>query len=177
MCENHRQDRLDKPLHTELPEGHTLSRRDFMKVGIGALGALAVLELGGVSLMFLQSRSQEGEFGDTITAGPVDNFPAGSVTEFTDGRFFLLRAPDGGFLALHNRCPHLGCTVTWEPHLDRFLCPCHASTFDFYGNFDNPPVPRPLDAFSVRIQDGVVLVDTFELRRRENFAPEQLTYA
>jgi Rieske Fe-S protein len=98
------------------------------------------------------------------------------VTEFTDACFFLIRADDGGFLAVHSRCPHLGCTVTWEPEMDKFLCPCHASTFDFYGNFDNPPVPRPLDVFEIEIEEGVVRVDTAQPKRREQFTPEQLTY-
>ncbi len=163
-------------LHAEQPASG-FSRRDFIKVGVGALGALAVLEAGAVGLFFVRSRSMNVDYGSVITAGPVDSFPPNSVTEFPEARFFLVRAPDGGFLAVHNRCPHLGCTVTWEPDLNRFLCPCHASTFDFYGNFDNPPVPRPLDMYAVQIVDGTVRVDTAQLYRRERFEPDQLTYA
>ena len=155
----------------------SLSRRNFLKLGIGALGALAVSEVAIGSYIFLQSQSRGGSYGGVITAGEASEFPLGSVTEFVDGCFFLIRAPEGGFLALHTRCPHLGCTVTWEPEMDKFLCPCHASTFDFYGNFDNPPVPRPLDVFEIEIEDGVVRVDTAQPKRREQFAPDQLTYA
>ena len=39
------------------------SRRDFLKLGIGTLSALAVLEVGGASLFFMQPRSLDGEFG------------------------------------------------------------------------------------------------------------------
>ena len=37
---------------------------------------------------------------------------------------------DGGFLALHRQCTHLGCTVPWVPARQAFVCPCHASAFD-----------------------------------------------
>jgi nitrite reductase/ring-hydroxylating ferredoxin subunit len=157
--------------------GAHLSRRSFLKLGVGALGALAVLEFGTAGIMFLRARSLEGKFGGRITAGPAEDFLPGSVTEFAAARFFLIRAPDGGFLAVHNRCPHLGCTVSWEAEHEHFLCPCHASTFDFYGNFDSPPVPRPLDSFSVQIEDGIVIVDTSQLIQRERVSSDQLIYA
>jgi cytochrome b6-f complex iron-sulfur subunit len=154
-----------------------LSRRNFLKMGIGALGALAVLEAGAAGVMFLQARSMAGTFGGIVTAGPTDKFPLGSVTEFVDAGFFLIRSHEGGFLAVSRRCPHLGCTVDWEPEQNRFRCPCHASTFDFYGNHENPPVPRPLDTFVVQIENEAVVVDTSAPQRREQFEPQQLIHA
>ncbi|HFQ93679.1 MAG TPA: Rieske (2Fe-2S) protein [Anaerolineae bacterium] len=155
----------------------TISRRDFLKLGAGALGALAVLEMGGVSLMFMQPRSLDGEFGGQVTAGPVDSFPPGSVTEFPDGRFYLIRAQDGGFLAVYGRCTHLGCAVSWEADANRFFCPCHASSFDVNGSVTNPPAPRALDTFAIVIEDGQVIVDTSHPHTRDSFSVEQLTYA
>jgi cytochrome b6-f complex iron-sulfur subunit len=153
-----------------------LSRRNFIKMGVGALGALAALEMGAASVLFLRARSLEGKFGGVVTAGLADTFPVGSVTEFVDAGFFLIRDQEGGFLAVSRRCPHLGCTVDWLPEERRFLCPCHASTFDFYGNHENPPVPRPLDTFEVQIEEGAVKVDTSQPRIRQRFAPEQLAH-
>jgi cytochrome b6-f complex iron-sulfur subunit len=162
----------------QIDEGESdhLSRRSFLKLGAGALGALAALELGAAGVLFLRARSLEGRFGGRVTVGPAEDFVPGSVTEFAAARFFLIRAPDGGFLAVHNRCPHLGCTVSWEANENRFLCPCHASTFDFYGNFDSPPVPRPLDTFPVQVEEGVVVVDTSQLIQRDRFSSDQLVY-
>lgn len=153
-----------------------ITRRDFVKLGAGALGALAVLEMGIAGVLFLRSRGLEGEFGDEIKAGEVENFPPGSVTEFADGNFFLVRATDGGFLAIYRRCPHLGCTVNWVPDQDRFYCPCHASAFDMYGNFENQTVTRALDTFPVSFDEQVVIVDTRQFVRREQFSTEQLAY-
>lgn len=152
------------------------SRRDFLKLGLGALGGLAFLEMGGASLMFMQPRQLEGEFGGQVTAGPVDSFPLASVTEFPDGRFYLIRVQEGGFLAVYSRCTHLGCTVNWEADENRFFCPCHASSFDMNGSVNNPPAPRALDTFAITIEDGQVIVDTSRPQQRDSFSAEQLTY-
>ena len=154
-----------------------MSRRDFLKMGIGALSALAVLEVGGASLLFMQPRALEGAFGGIVNAGSVDSFPLGSVVEFPDGRFFLVRSHDGGFLAVYQRCTHLGCSVTWEADKSRFFCPCHASSFDIHGSVENPPAPRALDTFPATIDGGQVLVDTGQALSRDTFEPEQLVYA
>ncbi|MBE2221662.1 MAG: Rieske (2Fe-2S) protein [Anaerolineae bacterium] len=154
-----------------------VTRRDFLKLGIGALSALALLEVGGASLIFLQPRSLEGEFGGMVTAGLVDSFPIGSVVEFTNGRFYLVRSHDGGFLAVYRRCTHLGCTVEWEAQENRFFCPCHASSFDLVGNVENTPAPRALDTFPITIDAGQIIVDTGTIQTRDAFAPDQLVYA
>jgi len=108
-----------------------------------------------------------------MICGPVDEFAAGSVTAFPAGKFYLARLEDGGFLALHRECTHLGCTVPWSASENRFICPCHASTFDIAGRVLGPPAPRPLDLLTVRIENGVVKVDTGRRLRRTAFRPEQ----
>jgi len=158
------------------PDPAEVSRRSFLKRGVGALGVIAALEVGGASLLFIQSRAEAGRSGRVVEAGKVNSFPLGSVTEFPKAGFFLIRAHDGGFLAVHRRCPHLGCTVDWKPGYDLFVCPCHGANFDFYGNFEGPPVPRSLDLFAVLIEEGKVQVDTARLQMRERFSPEQLVY-
>ena len=158
------------------PRGGRLSRRGFLRLGVGALGTLAALEAGGAGFLYLRARSLEGEYGRVITAGHVDTFQAGTVTEYQDERFFLVRAADGGFLAVYNRCTHLGCTVNWVPEQNEFVCPCHAANFDFYGNFEGPPVPRPLDTFPVSFEDNLVLVDTARPQQRRTYDQAQLAY-
>ena len=85
-----------------------------------------------------------------------------------------MRLEDGGFLALLRRCTHLGCTVPWIPDEQRFACPCHASVFDMRGDVLSPPAPRPLDLFAVRIENGIVKVDTTRRERRSRFEPSQV---
>ncbi len=156
---------------------HPISRRNFLNLAWGAAGALAMVEAGGVVLSFFSPRVGEGEFGAVIEAGAVDSFPHGSVTPFTQGRFYLVRLTDGGFVALYRKCTHLGCTVPWEPSEGRFVCPCHASAFEMDGTVVNPPAPRPLDRFAVTIENGMVKVDTSHPIQRDQTTMDDLVYA
>mgnify|MGYP001114263834 CR=1 FL=1 len=152
------------------------SRRDFLKIVWAAISGLAVLETGGVFFAYLQPRLAEGEFGSRISAGLIDDFPPGSVTHVTNGRFYLVCLPDGGFLAIYHRCTHLGCTVPWDQAAQKFICPCHSSRFDMQGSVENPPAPRPLDLFPIQIIAGEVLVDTSTILQRQSFDIAQVVY-
>lgn len=154
------------------------SRRKFMSWVAGLLGTLAVFETGWIAATFLGPRARRaspGEDAEVYTAGPVERFESGSVTAFRDGHFYLVRLQDGGFLALHRKCTHLGCTVPWIADEQRFACPCHASAFDIRGEVLSAPAPRPLELFPVRIDSGIVMVDTSNAIRRDSFEPDQVT--
>lgn len=153
-----------------------LQRRDFLKTALTLGGALAALEVGGVALAYLQPHPSEGEFGGSITVGPVDDFPPGSVTHIPSGRFYLTRLPDGGFLAVFQRCTHLGCTVPWDPTAGMFICPCHSSQFTPDGAVLNPPAPRPLDLFPLRIEAGQIIIETASPIQRAAFETTQVVY-
>lgn len=152
------------------------SRRDFLKIAWAFFGGLALLETAGVFIAYLQPRLAEGEFGSIINAGLVDDFPPNSVTHISNGRFYIVRLGDGGFLAVYHRCTHLGCTVPWDSTAQKFICPCHNSQFDQQGVVENPPAPRPLDLFAVSITDGQVTVDTGSLLQRQSFEAAQVVY-
>ncbi|MCA1900467.1 MAG: Rieske 2Fe-2S domain-containing protein [Chloroflexi bacterium] len=152
------------------------TRRDFLKIAWAFFGGLALVETAGVFIAYLQPRLAEGEFGSVINAGLVDDFPPNSVTHISNGRFYIVRLGDGGFLAVYHRCTHLGCTVPWDAAAQKFICPCHNSQFDQQGAVENPPAPRPLDLFAVSIVDGQVKVDTGNLMQRQSFETAQVVY-
>ena len=154
-----------------------VSRRDYLKLSWAALAGLATVEIGLLSLAYMQPRLAEGEFGGQIVAGKVDDFPPGSVSHISNGRFYLVRLADGGFLALYQRCTHLGCNVPWDQAQGAFICPCHNSQFTTQGELVNPPAPRPLDLFQITIQDDQVIVDTSQPLQRQGFDPSQVVYA
>ena len=155
-------------------------RRSFLSRMTRVLGGVAVLQAGWVALSVLlpgRPKMALSAGGSVRVAGPVDRFVPGSVTAFADGQFFLARTEDGGFLAMHRKCTHLGCSVPWNADEQRFTCPCHASAFDIRGDIINAPAPRPLDLFPVTIEDGIVHVDTNRPVRRQSFEPDQIARA
>jgi cytochrome b6-f complex iron-sulfur subunit len=155
-------------------------RRSFLSRAMLALSGLAVLETVWITASFLgprRRRKPPGEGAEILVAGPVEHFEPGSVTAFREGKFYLVCLQDGGFLALHRQCTHLGCTVPWLADEQRFACPCHASVFDIRGDVLSAPAPRALDLFAVRIENGVVKVDISVAIRRSAFEPHQVTRA
>lgn len=113
-------------------------------------------------------------FGSRIDAGPLANFPVGSVTPFREGKFYLSRLEDG-IIALYWRCTHLGCTVPWREEENLFHCPCHGSIYERTGQNIAGPAPRPLDYMTVEIVDGRVIVNTREIHERSVHLPEHVT--
>lgn len=157
--------------------GRPMGRRDFLKLALGVSGAVAVAETGLLGLAYFQPRLTEGEFGGVITVGQLDDFPPGSVTPITNGRFYLSRLADGGLLAIYQRCTHLGCSVPWDASRQAFVCPCHSASYDATGQVTAPPAPRSLDLFTVAVQDGVITVDTSRPMQRDRFDVSQVVYA
>ncbi len=155
----------------------TSSRRGFLgKLWLG-LGGVALVEYAWLAFEFLRPPRETAAELPVVAAGPLEAFDPGTVTAFPEGRFYLVRLEDGGFLALSRTCTHLGCTVPWVEEEGRFLCPCHASAFDRRGVVENPPAPRPLDAHPVRIENGIVKVDLGRTIRRSAFDLSQVVYA
>jgi cytochrome b6-f complex iron-sulfur subunit len=153
------------------------ARRRLLKWLWGALGLAAAAEAVWITGSFLRPRRRGAGQTSVVVAGPVDDFEAGSVTAFPAGKFYLVRLNDGGFLALHRECTHLGCTVPWSGEDGRFPCPCHASSFDITGQVLSPPATRPLDLLSVRIENGIVKIDTRRRVRRSEFHPSQVVHS
>ena len=155
-----------------------LTRKGFINIVWGVAGVLAASELSLVGLRFLSPRTVEREFGGTFNLGAYDQYPAGSVTPVEAGRFYLVRLPENGFLAIYRRCTHLGCAVPYDPASGRFVCPCHGSEFTMEGGVLNQPAPRSLDLFELSINDaGEIVVDTSKTIERDHPSPEQIVYA
>ena len=150
-------------------------RRSFiLKVWFG-LGGLVLFEYIWMLVSFLRPRKKSTLEDDAVViAGPIEQFDKGSVTAFQKGRFYLSRLDDGGFLALYRECTHLGCTVPWVDEEKRFVCPCHASAYDIRGDVLSPPAPRALDLYAVRIENGIVKVDTSRAINRQSFDVTQV---
>ena len=162
------------PVTPPTPAGTSQPRRSFLGLAWLGIGFAALGEAAWIVASFLKPRPKALKGGSTlVVAGPSDGFAPGSVTAFPAGKFYLVRLEDGGFLALHRQCTHLGCSVPWDEAAGRFACPCHASAFDLRGDVLAPPAPRPLDLFAVRIENGIVKVDVSAPLRRSAYEPSQ----
>ena len=150
-------------------------RRSFLGHLWLALGLATAAELGWIGLSFFRTRPVVRAVAQMfVVAGSVDLFPPGSVTPFPQGKFYLARLPDGGFLALSRSCTHLGCSLPWDGKKQEFVCPCHGSVFDIRGEVKQPPAPRALDLFPVSIENNVVRIDTSSPQRRGTFDESQV---
>jgi menaquinol-cytochrome c reductase iron-sulfur subunit len=67
---------------------------------------------------------------------------------------YVTQGADGKVEVLSAICPHLGCTVSWQPGHDRFVCPCHGSEFAADGRHLAGPSPRGMDRLPTRVENG-----------------------
>jgi cytochrome b6-f complex iron-sulfur subunit len=167
-----------KKPNTDTERAPSESRRSFLGIAWLGIGAMALAEAVWIVLDFLRPRrASAANDASIVIAGPIDRFEPGTVNAFPEGKFYLVRLEDGGFLALARACTHLGCTVPWISDENRFVCPCHSSAFDIHGDVIGQPAPRALDRYAIRIENRIVKVDTSQPLRRNTFQPNQVTRA
>lgn len=112
-----------------------------------------------------------------IDAGQVVDFKPGDIKAVSQGQFYISCLGDGSFIALSRTCTHLGCSVPWNAEQNKFICPCHGSTFDTKGVVLTAPAMRPLDYYPLRIENGRIRVDISSPIKRQKFEDSQLVKA
>ena len=152
----------------------SITRRQFLGVVWGA-SLVGLLGQAGVALLqYLQPRTVAGGFGGKIVAGRPKEFKKNTVSLVQKGHFYISTLEDGGYLAMWQRCTHLGCTVPYRTDEKQFHCPCHSSLFNTKGEVVGGPAPRPLDIFPIALEDGNLVVDTGNPIAREKFDASQV---
>lgn len=172
-------------------ESKQVSRRSVLRLTFWTGLSAGLLGFAGTMIDFLYPRNITG-FGAVIPIGLVTDYPPGSKTEVSAGKFWLVNLTEEqggpGFLALYWMCPHLGCTVPWretfnfvDPETGRaragwFNCPCHGSTYNDAGVRVFGPAPRSLDRMDLSIDPdtGRISVNTGSIT---NGTPDNATYA
>ena len=156
-----------------MTESAEVSRRDFVTVVVGAVGAVIGLCIGVPAVAYLVSpalKIQKGE--DWVSCGPLENYPIGVPTLFTFTRthvngwertsisygVYILRKEGDQVLALDNMCTHLSCRVTWKEDEQDYVCPCHDAHFNIAGEVVSGPPPRPLDPYQTKIENGELFI-------------------
>jgi cytochrome b6-f complex iron-sulfur subunit len=177
-----------KSLRKEQVQG--MSRRQLMRVALGAGVALGTLEALAGTLAFSWPSLRSG-FGGVLRIGTLEEVKTQNSTMpiaegfpayYAEARaFVILKDPaqqrfipgedttgDGSALnvrALYQRCPHLGCKP--NPCVKNFWleCPCHGSRYDRLGikaaGVQYGPAARSMDRFSASVDgEGVLTLDT-----------------
>jgi menaquinol-cytochrome c reductase iron-sulfur subunit len=171
---------MENPSQTEAdvqgePAGAADSRRGFLTktfaLALGA-GAYAVPVLAGLVALLnpLRLKSQAGQFRRlaSLDMVPEDGTPlkVSVIADRTDawnrsanqpiGAVFLQRTEQGELKAMNVRCPHLGCSVDYQPSQGRYFCPCHKAAFDLTGKRTDADSmsPRDLDELEVELRNG-----------------------
>lgn len=159
------------------PGGAAGTRRNFL--AFAGWGTIALVSLQGVvAFLFFFWPRKTGTFGTRISVGSPDQYKVGEVKYFVDGKFYLVRLQEG-FMALYQKCPHVGCTVPWRPEFELqgvkglFRCPCHGSTYLPNGQIIFGPAPRPMDYMRIISEGGRLVVDTGAIRKRTAWEPSQ----
>jgi menaquinol-cytochrome c reductase iron-sulfur subunit len=158
-------------------EGETVTRRRFMTVTANGAGAVAAMAFTLPALGFAigpifkqngmgwQAVGTTDQFTETnyipviITLQPEIG-DAGKSTAYIRKKDPAIDTDpadrDSPYIAISDRCVHLGCPVRWVPASERFLCPCHGGVYDLLGRRVSGPPPRPLDRFYTRLNGDVV---------------------
>lgn len=82
----------------------------------------------------------------------------GWIVNETELTFYVLTDNGRDYVAMSNTCTHLGCRVRWIEDQQQFFCPCHNAAFDKEGEVLSGPPPRPLDRYTVKVEDDQLYV-------------------
>jgi cytochrome b6-f complex iron-sulfur subunit len=161
-----------------------VTRRQFFNRGILAGMGIAVGAFGAAALGFLwPGASSAGGFGSKINIGSkadVDSAIAKKTPYYNAAaKVYINPYPKDalpkakkvyspvilagmalGYVALYQRCVHLGCRVPWCLSSQWFECPCHGSKYNRVGEKRGGPAPRGLDRFPFELAGGSMIVDT-----------------
>lgn len=163
----------EKPKPAGYFEGETMTRRTVFAMGGQALGGAAVAAVAlpavGFAIAPIFDRPEETwegvgspeEFTSdtyrqaviTIVDGVGDS---GKTTVYIRRGSADLDEDPNEFIAISNRCAHLGCPVRFVRAAGTFICPCHGGVYGFEGEVTGGPPVRPLDRFQTRVTDGTL---------------------
>jgi cytochrome b6-f complex iron-sulfur subunit len=167
------------------PDDETVgvTRRQFFNRSIVVSFALGLTTFSAGMLAFLWP-SGTGGFGSKIKVGKLSDIQAAidegdGFAYYPEGRMWVTNYPsaaldkagavysppelagmEAGFVALYQKCPHLGCRVPQCLSSQWFECGCHGSQYNRVGEKKGGPAPRGMDRFAMTIDGDSLSVDT-----------------
>jgi len=121
-----------------------LTRRDLLRVGLGAAAGLAA-GAGAISLLRPSARAPLAgngrplvRDGEWVAVATLADLPPGAAVRFSTVAFDGYIVNDAGTIrALSSVCTHMGCTLSYRPDWQDLRCPCHGASFNLAGELAN----------------------------------------
>ncbi len=162
-----------------MEEQENISRRNFMKMAISAIGGLIGAGFGIPAIAYIIGPALKSEQANWIRIGSLSTIELGTPTLFKpkvtrqngwmveeeEVGVYVLTEDGRNYHAMSNICTHLGCRIRWIAEREKFFSPCHNGVFDKYGYVVSGPPPRPLDEFETKIEDGNLYIQLPALKR------------
>ncbi len=165
-----------------------VTRRQFLNRASITLMVVGLNAFGVANIAFLWPRPTGG-FGSKVKVGSIDavndaisaTTPAVNFSYFSVAQSYIQPFPTDaatqanaegvysgavlegmkqGYVALWQKCPHLGCKVPVCGTSQWFECPCHGSQYNRVGEKKAGPAPRGMDRFPVLFEGNNVVIDT-----------------
>ncbi len=139
-----------------------LSRRRFLSLGVGSMGAILGLGYLGLAGDFLNPTAANAEPLQAV--GKVSDFPEQTPTLVSykgagvDEGVYVVNLGSEGWLALDFHCTHLQCGVNWVDSANKFMCPCHGGVYDIKGHVLSGPPPQSLHRRKILVAGDSVQV-------------------
>lgn len=121
-----------------------LTRRDLLRVGLGAAaglaagaGAISILRPSGPAPLSGNGRPLVRD-GEWVAVATLADLPPGSAVRFSTVAFDGYVVNDAGTIrALSSVCTHMGCTLAYREEWQDLRCPCHGASFNLSGELAN----------------------------------------
>ena len=156
----------------------TQSRRSFYSALVSGLGSAIGVALALPSVAYLFVGHKADKTSNFVEAANLTQIEVGKPKEVTFERTrvdawrtfqekviaWVVRTDERNVVAYSPQCTHFGCAYHWEATRNQFVCPCHESRFSIDGKVLGGPAARPLDRYSVRVENGKLLIGS-EIRK------------
>lgn len=142
-------------------DGGDRTRRGFLDLALGLLGAISAMGVAYPIGMYLWPREDKKEGGAVRSMKfPVSEVPIGEAkfVRFLNKPAVIVRPNEQETHVLSAVCTHLGCVVKWNETVKELICPCHGGKFDAKGNVLGGPPPKPLQSFTAKLENEYIVV-------------------
>ncbi len=135
-----------------------MNRRAFLQKTFAVLGLTTLASF--LYPLYKYFSPPAGEAGARRLVLSKTEIPVGEAKEIVINNTpaIVINRPNKGYVALSRVCTHLGCLVDYQKDKKRFLCPCHAGTYDLSGSVTFGPPPKPLQQFPLKVEGDSIII-------------------